>query len=24
MTNIDGHVNDALRVVQELQAEQPA
>jgi peroxiredoxin Q/BCP len=24
MTNIDGHVNDALRVVRELQAEQPA
>jgi peroxiredoxin Q/BCP len=24
MTNIDGHVNDALRVVQDLQAEQPA
>jgi peroxiredoxin Q/BCP len=24
MTNIDGHVNDALRVVKELQAEQPA
>ena len=24
MTNIDGHVNDALRMVKELQAEQPA
>jgi peroxiredoxin Q/BCP len=24
MTNIDGHVNDALRMVRELQAEQPA